>query len=112
MGFVRKVVGNITGANQAAAATTAAADQQASATREAAAQTARANQEAAAQTARAQELAAQRIAAQGAAADTLATPIETPDVQLGTPAATSASASVRKRRATFGVGSAGTGVNI
>lgn len=112
MGFVRKVVGEVTGANSAARATMRAAETQAAATREAADATSKANQEAAAQTARQQELAAQRIAAQGAAADTLATPIDTPDVQLDAPDTTSASAAVRKRRATFGVGSASTGVNI
>lgn len=112
MGFVRKVVGSLTGATAQADATRQAADQQAAATREAADQTARANQEAAAQTARQQEIAAARIAAQGAAADTLDKPLENPDVQLTAAPVAGASATLKKRRATFGVGSADTGVRI
>lgn len=112
MGFVRKVVGSITGANQAAKATENAARVQAEATRAAADQAAVATREAAAQSARQQELTVARLAATQTASEQAATPMENPEVSLSTPAPESASGAARKRRAAFGLGSASTGVQI
>ena len=112
MGFVRKVVGEVTGANRAAKATENAARTQAEATRAAADQAAAATQEAAAQSARQQELTAARLAATQTAAEQAATPVENAEVSLDAPATDSASATARKRRAAFGLGSASTGVQI
>jgi hypothetical protein len=113
MGFVKQVVGKLTGADVAADATERAADQQASAIRDSAAKAASQAQEAAAQSARQQESAAARNAAEGAAADAMNKPIQNADIQLdGINTEQSASATSRKRRQQFGVGSAGSGVNI
>ena len=112
MGFIRQIVAKATGADQSADAAERAGEDQAAATRNAADRAAKAAQEAAAQTARTQEAAAARAAAEGAAADAISKPVENPDVQLATPVAESASGAAKKRRSTFGVGSAGSGVNI
>ena len=112
MGFVRQLVSKATGADQAADAAERGATDQAAATRAAADRASKASQEAAAQTARTQEAAAARAAAEGAAADIISKPVDTPDVQLTTPVAESASAAAKKRRSSFGVGSSGSGVNI
>ena len=112
MGFVKKVVSSLTGADVAADATERGAEAQAAATRSAAEATSRTAQEAAAQAARQQEQAASRAAAQGAAEDALNRPMENPDVQLTAPGTESAAATSRRRRQTFGVGTASSGVNI
>lgn len=112
MGFIRKVVGDLTGANQAAEATKQNADLQANTTRQAAEATQKATLESAAQAARQQEQAAARAAAEGAAADAVTTPMANPDVQLTAPTGSSASAAARKRRQTFGTGTYNAGVNI
>lgn len=111
MGFVRKVVGSLTGANQAAKATENAARVQADATRAAAEQSAQAARDAAAQAAQQQSLTAARNAALTSAAEQTNKPLENPEVLLDAPADTSSAATARKRRATFGVGTSG-GVNI
>jgi hypothetical protein len=107
-----KVVGGLTGATAAANQVRDAADIQAAAVRQSAADAAKQAQEAAAQTARMQEQTAARSAAQGAAADALAVPLENADVQIGPNPIESVSATARKRRQTFGIGSASAGVSI
>lgn len=114
MGFVKKWVGDFTGANQAADAAERGAEDQSVAIRASADRAAKASQEAAAQASRQQEQAAARNAAEGAAADALNKPLENADVQINGPADTSQSASAasRKRRQTFGIGSSSSGVQI
>lgn len=89
------------------------ADQQAAAVRQAGEAAAKQAQEAAAQAGRQQELNSARNAAEGAAKDALSKPVENADVQLSgvTDPSSSANASARKRRQTFGIGS-NSGVNI
>ena len=112
MGFLKQVAAKLTGADVAADATERSAQEQADATRQAASAAARSAQEAAAQSARQQENNAARAAAEGAASDALSKPLENADVQLTQVGTESASAQSKKRRQTFGIGSAGTGVNI
>ena len=112
MGFLKQAAAKLTGADVAGDAAERGAMEQANATREAAARAAASAQEAAAQTGRQQEANAARAAAEGAASDALAKPVENPDVQLAPSSGESVSAQAKKRRQTFGVGSAGTGVNI
>lgn len=112
MGFIKKVVGEVTGANAAADQAERSAYDQAAATRAAAESSAKAAQEAAAQSARQQEATVARMAANAAAADAVNTPLDNPDVQLTLPQTTSAAATSRKKRATFGIGASNTGVNI
>ena len=52
------------------------------------------------------------ISAEGAAADALSKPMQAADVQLAPSTGESVSATAKKRRQTFGIGSAGSGVNI
>ena len=112
MGFVSKVVGKLTGADKAAKATEQAARVQAEAIQQSSAAASKAARESAAHATRLQEDAAARNAAAGAAADALSVPLENPDIQLGGVSTDSSSATSRKRRQVFGVGSAGAGVNI
>lgn len=114
MGFIKQAVAKITGADVAADSAERAAEDQSAAIRKSAEQAAKAAQEAAAQSARQQEQTAARNAAESAAADMLKKPMENADVQIGglPNADQSASAVVRKRRQTFGIGSSGAGVNI
>lgn len=112
MGYIKKAVSSLTGADVAADATERAADQQAQAIRESSQRAAAAAQEAASQTARQQEQAAARNAAQTAAAELLDKPVENVDVQLSGIPTETATATSRKRRATFGLGGGATGVNI
>lgn len=93
-------------------ASKAEANKQAEAVRKAGEKAAAQSQEAARQASRQQEMSAAREAAQGAAADAKDTPMETPDVQLDGVQTQSASGQSRKRRQSFGIGSAGSGVNI
>ena len=112
MGFIKEWVAKATGADVQADIAERSAAAQAASVREAAERSAKATQEAAAQTARVQEQAAARAAAEAKAADVLAKPVENVDVQLGGVPTESASASARRRRATFGVGVRSSGVNI
>lgn len=113
MGFIQKWVAKTTGADQAADATERGAEQQAQAIRDSATKAAQQAQEAAAQTARAQEASAARNAAEGAAADAMARPMENPDVQIGVATGgQSAAGTARRRRAQFGMGGGNSGVNI
>lgn len=114
MGFIKNLVGDLTGQNQVAAAEANKrnAQSQADATRQAAEATLKMTNETAAQAARQQEMAAARSAAEGAAADTAAKPLENPDVQITAPVSGSAAANARKRRQTFGTGTYNAGVNI
>lgn len=112
MGFVSQIAAKLTGADVQADIAQRGANAQAEATRRAAESATKATQEAASQAARQQESQAARAAAQGAAADLLEKPMENPDVQLDDVSGVSASATAKKRRQSFGVGSAGTGVNI
>ena len=114
MGLIKQAVAKITGADVAADIAERAATEQSAAIRKSAEQAAKASQEAAAQSARQQEQTAARNAAESAAADALNKPMENADVQIGglPNAEQSVSATARKRRQTFGVGSAGAGVNI
>jgi hypothetical protein len=106
---IQDTVGKVTGATQQADAMRDAASQQAAATRAAAEQAAAATNESAKQSAAQIAATAQRAAAASASAEALSKAPENPDVQIGTPASGSA---VKKRRQQFGIGSAGTGVNI
>lgn len=112
MGAIKKWVAAATGADLAADATERGAEEQAAAVRDAATKAAAQANEAAAQAARSQADAAARAAAQGKAADLLSKPVENADVNIGQPATESAAGATRKRRTTFGVGSANSGVNI
>lgn len=114
MGAIKKFVGDLTGANVAADQAERDAERQAEAIGASSAAAAKQAQEAAAQTARQQEQAAARNAAEGAAADALDRPLENADVQIGgiVDPNQSASASSRKRRQVFGIGSASSGVKI
>ena len=110
---LKSIAAKITGADVAADQMARAADAQANASRAAAQLASKNTQEAAAQSARQQEQGAARAAAQGAAADAQAKPLQEADVQLAAgPVGGSVSANARKRRQTFGIGSAGSGVNI
>lgn len=106
-----KVVAKLTGADKAAAAARESAAIQAEATRKAAEAAEKSTREAAQQAARQQESSAARNAAESAAADALAKPMEEADVNVAAPGA-STSATARKRRQQFGLGSGDTGVNI
>lgn len=109
MGFVKKVVGDITGANAQADQQRRAAEDAAAATRAAAEQAATASREAAKQSATQVQMSQERATALSQSAEaTKATP-DNPDVQV---ADTQVAGAARKRRAKFGIGSAGTGVNI
>ena len=113
MGFVKQIAAKATGADVQADIAARQADAQAVAIREASQKSAAAAQAAATQLARQQESGAARAAAEGAAADALSAPVENPDVQLGgVKDQQTASAANKKRRQTFGIGSAGSGVNI
>lgn len=114
MGAIKQWVAKATGADVQADITARGADEQANAIRDSSQKAANAAREAAAQSARQQEAAAAQRAAEGAAADTLNKPLENADVQLSgvTDPSQSASAANKKRRQTFGIGSAGSGVNI
>lgn len=114
MGFLKQQVAKLTGADVAADSAERAAEDQAAAIRKSSEQAAKAASEAAAQSARQQEQTAARNAAEAAAADALNKPMENADVQIGglPNAEQSVSATARKRRQTFGMGSAGSGVNI
>lgn len=114
MGFLKQVVAKVTGADVAADAAERAAEEQASAIRKSSEKAAKAAQESAAQAARQQEATAARNAAESAAADALNKPMEVADVQIGglPNADQPVSATARKRRQVFGIGSSGSGVNI
>jgi len=114
MGALKSWVAKGTGADQAAAAAERSAEEQAQALRESATKSAAQANEAAAQSARQQEQAAARNAAEGAAADALAKPMQSADVQISgvTDPNSSASGLARKRRQQFGMGSSNSGVNI
>ena len=112
MGFVRKVVGSLTGANKVAEATERQAQAQAEATRQAAEQSAQAARQAADQSAQQQQMVAARNAANEQAASTANKPLENPEVLLDLPTDKSATNTSRKRRASFGVGVSSGGVNI
>lgn len=91
----------------------AAANQQAEATRQSAEAASRAARESAAQAQRQIEQNAARNAAVGVASEALAVPLENADVQLeATNAGASVAGTARKRRASFGLGTASSGVNI
>ena len=109
MGFVRNIVGSLTGANKQARAIEEGAKQQAEATRQAANSAAEAARQSAAQAAQAQAGAAARNVAVSNASDMLDKPPEVADVQLDEVAPTG---SAKKRREKFGIGSSNTGVNI
>jgi hypothetical protein len=114
MAFVKQAAAKVTGADKAADEAKRAAEDQAAAVRAAGERAAKAAQDAAVQASKQMEMSAARTAAEGAAADALSKPVENADVQLNGPVDTtqSAAASARKRRQTFGVGSAASGVNI
>lgn len=114
MGFIKNTAAKITGADVAADATIRAAEDQSAAIRESAARAATSAQDAAVQAGTQQTLNAARDAATSAAADSLNKPVENADVQLSGPTdpTASASATARKRRQTFGVGSVASGVQI
>jgi hypothetical protein len=114
MGVIKDTVAKFTGADQAADATRRAAEDQAAAVREAGQRAAKSAQDAAVQAGTQQTLNAARDAATSAAADKLDKPVENADVQLAGPTdpTSSAAATARKRRQTFGVGSASSGVQI
>lgn len=114
MGFIKNWASKATGADVAGDAAERGAEEQAKAIRDSAAKAAAAASESAAQAARTQEQAAARTAAEGAASDALSKPLENADVQIGgvNDGTTSAAGLSRKRRQTFGVGSASSGVNI
>lgn len=108
---LKDAIGKVTGADVAADISARSAQDQADAIRQSSERAAKAAQESAAQTARQQEQAAARSAAQAAAADLLNKPMQNADVQLGGVNQDSVSATQRKRRQTFGIGSS-SGVNI
>ena len=107
MGFIRKV----TGQQAAIDAQQRAAEQQAAAVKASSEAAAKAARDSAAQAATSQAAAAARNAAVGAASDSLALPMENPDIQISGPVPASAGETTRKRKAAFGVG-VDTGVNI
>lgn len=107
-----RIVSKLTGADKAAKAATEGARVQAEATRQASEAAAKAARDSAAQAAKQQEAAAARAAADGKAADTLATPVENPEVRLDAAPTESASGTARKRRQQFGLGTSASGVNI
>lgn len=107
MGFVRK----ITGQQASIDAQQRAADMQAAAIKASSEQAAKAARDSATQATASQAAAAARNAAVGAASDSLATPMDNPDIQLGGPAPLAAGQTTRKRKAAFGVGM-DSGVNI
>jgi hypothetical protein len=113
MGFVKQLGAKLTGADVQADAMERGANEQAAATRAAAEQAAAAAQDAAkqtaAQSARLQANSAAQSAALAAAGDTVSQPPETPEVQV---ADVAPSGAAKKRREKFGIGSAGSGVNI
>lgn len=114
MGFIREVISKITGADQQADAINRGAQEQAAATRAAAEQSANATREATKQSAQQSAAlaanSAARSAALSASEEAIAKPPESPTVTVDAPAADSGTA--KKRREKFGIGSAGTGVNI
>lgn len=99
-------------ARKAGKAQERAATQQADENRKAAESAAKANQESAAQAARQQEQAAARAAAQAKAAEDTKPVDDAPDVKLVDPEDEKGTSAARKRRQSFGIGSAATGVNI
>lgn len=107
-----RIVSKLTGADKAAKAATEGARVQAEATRQASESAAAAARASAAQAAKQQEAAAARAAAEGKAADTLATPAESPEVRLDAPTGESAAGTARKRRQQFGLGTSSSGVQI
>ena len=113
MGFVRELVSKLTGADQQADAISRGAQEQAAATRAAADQAATATREATKQSAQQSAAlaanSAARSAALSASEDAISKPPENPEVKIEeeVPAGTA-----KKRREKFGIGSAGTGVNI
>ena len=109
MGFVQKVVGDITGANQQADAIRRGAEDQASATRAAAESASRAAQQAAQQSAQQVSSGQERSAALASAAASVEKPADTPEVQVDDVAQSGAA---KKRREKFGIGSSNAGVNI
>ena len=114
MGALKNWVAKATGADVAGDAAERGAEEQSRAIRESASKAAAQANEAAAQAARSQEQSAARNAAEGAASDALSKPLENADVQIGgvKDGSVSSAGLSRKRRQTFGVGSAGSGVNI
>jgi hypothetical protein len=114
MAFIKDTLAKATGADVQADATRRAAEDQAAAIRESAARAAKSAQDAAVQAGTQQTLNAARDAATSAATDKLDKPVENADVQLSGPTdpTASASATARKRRQTFGIGSASSGVQI
>lgn len=112
MGFVKQISSKITGADIEQDVNQRNAAAQAANTRAQADATAKATKEATIQAARVQESAAARASAQSAAADQLSKPLENADVALTPSTGESAVSQSRKRRQSFGIGSANTGVNI
>lgn len=109
MNAIKSTAAKITGADVAADAAHRGADEQAAATRQAADTAANAARQAAQQTATLQADSAARQAALSASAEALAVKPETPEVTVADKPLAGAAA---KRRQKFGIGSAGSGVNI